>query len=838
MSFVHLHVHTEYSIGDSFIRIEPLVAKAKALGMPAVAITDHCSIGGAVKFYQACKKAGIKPLIGCEVKVFSQLFSQAHPDPESYHLTLIAKNAEGYSNLIQIVNKKGHCDHEFIAKHCQGLVALAGGLRSEADSALWDDNIDSVRERLTFLKELFHDDLFVELMNHGLPEEAKVNHLLLELAREFGLLPVAANDARYLDKEDAEIQDILFLLRWYSKKLADTEHLKLGSGEFYLKSREEMLEAFSFCPEAVDNTQIVADRCNFEMQFKPEGYYLPKFPVPGNKAQREYLEELCRQGFIERFGTEKPGEAYEDRLKKELDVIVSKGFADYFLILWDIIKWAHEKKKPTGYGRGSAPGSLVAYLLGITKIDPLAYGLLFERFMNPGRTELPGIIIDLGWYSFEIDKHFRERWGEGCVAQIASYWRWTAKDVIRKAGSALDIPSQTIDEIADLIPDDQSGMAIERALDMPEFRAIYEKSREIKRLIDMAIECEGLIGNNYSHKTGVIISSKPLPLCVPVMNIPHLWKLDGYWEPEGIKFYDAHCGYDIEDAKSLGFVKMDFLLAHSLDFLQGFLDFFASDFDETKTKNMPSDILDDFKLIHALFRDGIKLDKIPLDDPRTLKLLEEGDLEDLFLLDDEARQVYESQAAERFEKESINQKETLRRALAQLKPICLSDLIALTALCWSPGPIKSGLLDDYIARRQGHNAISYAHPLLEPILKETCGLFLYQEQIMLAASEIAGLSLGEADNLRKALGKLNLESINEYRAKFISGAMERGADEQIAAEIFQIMQKSARHCFNKSHAVACALHTYHLAWLKAYLPLGLYKSMYHWMFPSPESYGD
>lgn len=465
-------------------------------------------------------------------------------------------------------------------------------------------------------------------------------------------------------------------------------HLKFYYDESCSKPCEEMLAALDSSSGTADNTLKVAEWCHFEMELYSKEH-LPKFPVPDGKTADVYLEELCRRGFTERFGTDNPDKAYMERLKKELGIIKDRGFADYFLILWDIIKFAHYKGILTGYGRGSAPGSLAAYLLGITKIDPLAYGLLFERFINPDQADLPVVGTDISRRSIvDIANYCFERWG-------------------------------------------------------------------------------------------------------------------------------ARCGNDKEDTKASSVAKMDFFRKRYLDMLEGMLASSTSCLDEK-----------------------INLEKIPLDAPEAFKLLENGELEDLFLLDDEARQVYESQAAERFEKESINQKETLRRALAQLKPICLSDFIALTALCWSPGPIKSGLLDDYIARRQGNIAISYAHPLLEPILKETCGLFLYQEQIMLAASEIAGLSLGEADNLRKALGKLNLESINEYRAKFISGAMERGADEQIAAEIFQIMQKSARHCFNKSHAVACALHTYHLAWLKAYLPLRLYKSMYHWMFPSPESYGD
>lgn len=830
MSFVHLHVHTEYSIGDSFIRIEPLVAKAKALGMPALAITDHCSIGGAVKFYQACKKAGIKPLIGCEVKVFSQLFSQAHPDPEPYHLTLIAKNAEGYSNITEIVKKSciggciytndqpciyvksypcscnkpciqekffyEHCfnhlirkspaenscvypysccgpciDNELLAKHCQGLAALSGCLCGEAGSAHWDDNIDSVRERLAFLKDLFHDDLFVELMNHGLPEQAKVNSLLQELAQEFDLVPVATNAVHCLEKGDGKSLEVPTCMA-HGRKLSDAELSTIPSGEFYFKSREEMQALFDFCPEAVGNTLKVAERCNFEMELGPKAY-LPKYPVPEGKTADSYLEELCRQGFIERFGTENPGEEYAVRLKEELDIIKDRGFADYFLIVWDIIRFAHENEIPTGYGRGSVPGSLAAYLLGITKIDPLVYGLLFERFINPDRIELPVIGIDISCCDpGKIAKYCRERWGEQCVAQIAEYVRQN-----------------------------------------------------------------GVIEYIVYDDTSVIISSKPMSLRMPILHISHIVHSGG---PDSFKFTNNYLGYDAEDVKSLGFAQMVFLSASSLDELKSFLTNCNRGFgDKLNLKKAFSEWLKKIRDIQNLFGDDVKLEKIPLNDRDTFKFLEKGWLEFIYLLDYEARLIYEYQTVMNYEQETIRREEmrfgmcqscekdkekasspsdNLRRALAQLKINKFSDLIALTALCWSPGTIKAGLLDDYIARRQGNSAISYPHPLLEPILKETCGLFVYQEQIMLAAAEMAGFSLGEADNLRKALGKMKLESIDEYRAKFISGANERGFDKQIAAEIFRIMQTSARHCFNKSHAVACALHTYHMAWLKAHLP--------------------
>ncbi|MCR5662655.1 MAG: DNA polymerase III subunit alpha [bacterium] len=849
MSFVHLHVHTEYSILDSSIRIEPLVAKAKALGMPALAMTDSGVMGGAVKFCRACKKAGIKPLIGCEVYVACGSRYQTHADAEPYHLTLIAKNAQGYSHLNLLTSKAVDndlelpcIDHELLSKYHHHLVALTGGLCGEAGRALLrggydpsrsrlgyflNGNFELARRRLRFLKDLFRDDLFIELMNHGLPEQATVNLLMLELAHELDLKPVATNAARYLNKEDAALQDLLMCLR-DKKLLADARRMKMPSDEFYLKSREEMLEAFAFCPEAVDNTQIVADRCNFEMEFSDKAH-LPEYLLLEDSTSEEYLEKLCRRGLMERFGTDNPGKDYTERLQKELGVMGSKGFADYFLILWDIIKWAHDNDIPTGYGRGTAPGSLVAYLLGITEIDPLAYGLLFERFINPERTDLPDIDMDFsGRYLGKVLRHFHKFWDEDTefswghyndsVAQIAAYRRLTLKDAIRLAGSAMGMDSQAVNEICELIPDTAYRMTLDSALDIPEFRNVYEADEANKRLIDLVQKCEGLICGAEPNMTGVIISSKCLPCSVPALHIAPS-KTAGRWQPSGINFSEDYCGYDAHDASSLGFVKIDFLSMRHLDIIDDCLRYII-----VNKKKLS-------KIIH-------NINQLPLDDAKTFKFLGEGDLGEgkidaVPVLDEEAQMLHcaqaETFAAEFLEKEARMQNKIMKQALCQLKPGCFSDLAALTALCAVSCAIETGKLDEFIARRQGKGAISYPHPLLEPILEETCGLFIYQEQIMLAAAEIAGFSLGEADNLRKALGKKQLEAIEKFRAKFISSAIERGVTEQEASGIFKIMESSASTCYLKSHAVACALLTYHTAWLKAHFPFD-YIIHYHKIF--------
>ncbi len=763
MSFVHLHVHTEYSLLDGCNRVKPMVAKAKELGMPAIAMTDHGVMGGAVQFYRACKEAGIKPLIGCEVYVArrSRFQKEAHLDSRPYHLTLIAKDAEGYSNLTQLVSKaflegfyyKPRIDHELLAQHCQGLIALTGCLRGEVNDALLEDNIDLARERLAFLKNLFQDDLFVELMNHGLPEQAKTNPLLLQLAKEFDLLPVATNDAHYLNKEDAEIQEILICLAT-GKLLSDTDRMKMSADEFYIKSREEMLQAFDFCPEAVDNTLVVAERCHFEMELDTK-VYLPKFPVPEGMTSEDYLKELCRKGMIEHFGTENPGEEYMARLKKELDIIIGKGFPDYFLLVWDFINWSREHNIPVGPGRGSAAGSLVAYLIGITKLDPLPHDLLFERFLNPERTELPDIDTDFCVvHRGDVIQYCRERYGEERVAQIATYGRMKAKSAIHDVGRVMGIPLAEVDKIAKLLPNDLK-LTLDKALDIPEFRAAYDASETNKNLIDTARRCEGVIRNTGIHAAGVIISSLPLPPLVPLQR-----------GPKG----EVIVQYDMADAPSVGMVKMDFLGLRNLT------------------------VIDDcLHIIEHSRGEKIDMDKVPLDDPATYKLLSDADTNGVFQLESDG----------------------MKRYLRQLKPSRFSHIVAFIAL-YRPGPIQGGVVEDFIQRSHGKGDISYPDPMLEPILADTYGFFLYQEQVMLTAAKMAGFSMAKADKLRKAMGKKKKDVMLEFRDKFVDGAVGNGVDRQVADDIFETMEKFASYGFNKSHSAAYAVVTYHTAWLKAH----------------------
>lgn len=765
MSFVHLHVHTEYSLLDGANRIKDLVKRAKELGMPALAITDHGVMGGCVKFYEACRDAGIKPLIGCEVYVAprSRFDKESGIDGRPFHLTLIAKDRTGYSNLCRMVSEaylngfyyKPRIDHELLKKHSEGLIALSGCLRGEVNDALLEDNYELASRRLAFMKECFGpDDLFVELMNHGLPEQEKTNPLLIKLASEYGLRTVATNDVHYLKREDSYVQDILLCVGT-RKLLEDKDRMHMERDEFYLKSREEMLEAFEFCPEAVDNTLLVAERCNFEMDFKT--VYLPKFPgVPEGMTSADYLKQLVEEGKVKRFGKKVLDKVYEDRLVTELDVIIGKGFPDYFLLVWDFINWSSEHGIPVGPGRGSAAGSLVAYLIGITQLDPLPHDLLFERFLNPERTELPDIDTDFCVdRRGEVIQYCRERYGNDRVAQIATYGRMKAKNAIRDVGRVKGVPLPEVDKLCKAVPNDLK-VTLKSSLESPEFRKLYESSSIDRDLVDDAMRCEGLTRNTGIHAAGVIISSRPLGELVPLQRSGD----------------DIFVQYDMNDAAHVGMVKMDFLGLRNLTIIKNCLDIIE-------------------------YSRGIKVDlkrDIRYDDPKVYELLGNADTNGVFQLESDG----------------------MKRYLKQLKPDRFSDIVAFLAL-YRPGPIGAGVVDDFINKRHGRGGgVVYPHKILEPILEDTYGFFLYQEQVMLTATTMAGFSMAMADKLRKAMGKKKIDVMNEYCGKFIDGAVERGVEKETAVSIFETMKKFAEYGFNKSHSAAYALVTFQTAWLKTY----------------------
>ncbi|MGM9993073.1 MAG: DNA polymerase III subunit alpha [Candidatus Bruticola sp.] len=763
MSFVHLHVHTEYSLLDGANRISDIVSKAKSCGMPALAITDHGVMGGCVKFYHACVNAGIKPLIGCEIYVAprTRFDREVDLDKHYFHLTLIAKDREGYSNLCQIVSEaylhgfyyKPRADHELLEKHAKGLVALTGCLRGEVNDALLNDNYELASQRLAFLKKCFgSDDLFVELMNHGLEEQQKTNPLLIKLAREHGLKVVATNDAHFLNREDTDVQDTLICVG-SGKLLSESKRLH-SCPECYLKTREEMLEAFSFCPEAVDNTLLVAQRCCFEMDFSTT--YLPKFPVPEGTNSTDYLKDLCRKGLLERFGTLEPGQQYLDRLETELDVIIGKGFPDYFLLVWDFINWSRKHGIPVGPGRGSAAGSLVAYLIGITQLDPLKYDLLFERFLNPERTELPDIDTDFCVdRRGEVIQYCRERYGEDRVSQIATYGRMKAKNAVRDVGRVMDVPLSDVGKLCKAIPDEPK-INLKTALNSPDFKKLYESNDTYRQLVDEARRCEGMARNTGMHAAGVIISSLPLGQLVPLQKNGD----------------DVVVQYDMNDSAEVGMVKMDFLGLRNLTVIDNCL-----------------------KIIEYSRGKKIDLNKdINYEDPNVYALLSAADTNGVFQLESDG----------------------MKRYLKQLKPDRFTDIVAFLAL-YRPGPIKGGVVDDFIARRHGRGGgVVYPHPKLEHILADTYGFFLYQEQVMLTATTLAGYTMAKADKLRKAMGKKKKDVMAEHRVYFVNGAEERGVDRQCAEDIFQTMANFAEYGFNKSHSAAYAMVTFQTAWLKTY----------------------
>jgi len=763
VSFVHLHCHTEYSLLDGCNRIPEMVRQARDLGMPALAMTDHGVMSGAVAFYKACQGAGIKPLIGCEIYVAQRSRHDREPrkDDRPYHLTVLAKDREGYRNLTQLVSAaqlegyyyKPRTDHELLARHSKGLVALSGCLRGEVNDALLQDDYKLAGQRLGFLKDVFGEDLFVELMDHGLPEQRKTNRDLVRLAKDAGLLTVATNDAHYLTRDDASLQDILVCIQT-GKTLDDTGRMKFFAPEFYLKSPQEMLQTFNWVPEAVHNTLAVADRCHLEMDL--ESVYLPEFPVPGGGTAEDFLKDLCQKGFVERFGTSDPGQEYLDRLETELDVIIGKGFADYFLLVWDFIRYSRSQGIPVGPGRGSAAGSLVAYLIGITQLDPLPHQLLFERFLNPERTELPDIDTDFCVERRgEVIQYCREKYGNDRVAQIVTFNRMKARAALRDVGRVLGVPLPEVDRIAKAVPADLK-VTLESALESPEFRGLYDGDPTCRKLVDLARRCEGLARNAGIHAAGVVIGSRPLAELVP------LQRMNGD---------EVVSQFDMNDSATVGLVKMDFLGLRNLTVIN-----------------------DCLRNIERSRGEKLDLSKLAFDDAETYELLSNADTNGVFQLESDG----------------------MKRYLKQLKPDRFSDVVAFLAL-YRPGPLKGGVVDEFIRKRHGKGGeIVYPHPKLESILKDTYGFFIYQEQVMLTANVLAGYTMAMADGLRKAMGKKKMDVMEKHRKIFVDGAVERGVDAKVAADIFVTMENFAAYGFNKSHSAAYAVVTYQTAWLKTH----------------------
>ncbi|MFN8612567.1 MAG: DNA polymerase III subunit alpha [Vulcanimicrobiota bacterium] len=761
--FVHLHCHTEYSLLDGCNRINDMVKHAAQMGMPALAMTDHGVMYGAVQFYDACIKHGVKPLIGCEVYVAQRGMLDKEPgkDNRPYHFTLLAKDREGYSNLCQLVSGghldgyyyKPRVDRAMLEKHCKGLVALSGCLRGEVNAALLDGNPQDARRRLGELRDIFRDDLYVELMDHGIEEQRVTNIELIKMARDMNLKLVATNDAHYMTREDANIQDVLVCVQT-GKLLNDTNRMKFFAPEFYIKTYEEMARSFGELPDALSNTLLVAEKINLQLDY--ESVYLPVFPCPDGMTSEEYLKKLCRDGLIWRFNSDNPGPEIMDRMQVELDVIVPKGFADYFLLVWDFINYARSQDIPVGPGRGSAAGSLVAFLLGITNINPLDHDLLFERFLNPERTELPDIDTDFCVERRgEVIQYVRNKFGRDKVAQIITFGRMKARAAIRDVARVMDMPLAKADKVAKAVPEGPQ-VYLKDALDSPEFKRMMEEDPEVNTVVETALRVEGMARNAGIHAAGVIVCSQPLATIAP------LQKMNGD---------EIVVQFDMNDSSKIGMVKMDFLGLRNLTVIK-----------------------DCLKIIKEYRGFDVDVDHLePFQDPATYQLLSDADTNGVFQLESDG----------------------MKRYLKQLKPDKFSDIVAFLAL-YRPGPLQGGVVDDFIRRRHGRGGeVTYPHQKLEPILKDTYGFFLYQEQVMLTANVLAGYTLAMADGLRKAMGKKKMDVMEKHRKIFTEGAVERGVDKKLAGDIFETMEKFAAYGFNKSHSAAYAVVSYQTAYLKA-----------------------
>jgi DNA polymerase III subunit alpha len=768
--FVHLHVHSEYSLLDGACRIDRLCRRAAEAGATAVALTDHGVMYGAMEFYYAARELGLTPILGCEAYLAprGRLDRTAR---EEAHVTLLAADLIGYRNLIALVSKgflegyyyKPRIDLELLAKHNDGLIALSGCMSGlVAAPLLKDDYAGALRNAKTY-REIFGDRFYIEVMRHGMPEQEGINEGLVRVARELGVRLVATNDSHYLEQKDASAHDVLLCIGT-GKTVSDTNRMRFYSDQFYLKSAEEMRALWSDLPEACENTVEIANRVDIRIPEKI--FHLPQYPVPkgagGNeKSDAEYLREICELGFRERYGEERVGSdvALRARLEYELGVLTKMGFSSYFLIVWDFIKYARDHGIPVGPGRGSAVGSLVAYCLKITDLDPLRFNLVFERFLNPERISMPDIDTDFCVERRdEVIDYVTQKYGKDRVAQIVTFGTMAARAAIRDAGRALGVPLPDVDRVAKLVPSGPGGLSISRAVEqIPELKSLYLTRPEIRKLLDTAKEIEGLARNASTHAAGVVISAGPLTDYTPL-----------------VRFGDGgiNTQYDMNWIERIGLLKMDFLGLRNLTVM------------ENAVKEIRRTVDSEFDLA-----------KISLHDGKTYEMLGRGETMGIFQLESEG----------------------MKRVCAELQPSRFEDIVALVAL-YRPGPMD--WIPQYINNKHGRSKAQYLHPKLEPILAETYGTAVYQEQAMQMAREIAGFSMSEADELRKVIGKKQKEKIPLYEEKFIAGALATsGIDRNLAERIFHFIEPFAGYGFNKSHAAAYAWIAYQTAYLKANHPL-------------------
>ncbi|MCM2265335.1 MAG: DNA polymerase III subunit alpha [Desulfuromonadales bacterium] len=779
--FVHLHVHTQYSLLDGAIRIPDLVERAREFRMPAIAITDHGNMFGAIEFYLKAQAAGVKPIIGCEVYVApkSRLDKSgaASSGEASGHLILLCKNQVGYRNLCKLVSTayqegfyyKPRIDWDLLAAHNDGLIALTSCLGGEIPSLLGQGRMEQARKRVGEMSQVFDRDRFyLELQENFLPEQDPVNKGLIELGHELGLPLVATNDCHYLRREDAFAHEVLLCIQT-GKTMDDPSRMRFSNNEFYVKSPAEMAELFKAVPTALASTVTIAERCNLELDLKT--YHFPQYEKPVDKSLDQLLSEQARAGLEERLVVIRQQRAdfnaadeqrYRERLETELACIKQMGFPGYLLIVADFINWAKDHGIPVGPGRGSAAGSLVCYAIRITDIDPLPYHLLFERFLNPERISMPDIDVDFCINGRErVIQYVREKYGSDKVAQIITFGSMLARAVIRDVGRGMGIPYGEVDKIAKLVPN-PTGKKVtltDAVKQEPKLKELIDKESKVRQLFEVALALEGLTRHASTHAAGVVVTPKPLTEYLPL-----------YVDP---KSQGQVTQFDMVHVEKIGLVKFDFLGLKNLTVIDNAV-----------------------KLIHAGKDPDLDITRLRDDDPASFQLLQAGNTTGVFQL------------------ESSGMKELL----IKLKPSCFEDIIAVCAL-YRPGPLGSGMVDTFIQCKHGKRAIIYDFPELEPILKDTYGVIVYQEQVMQIAQVLAGYTLGRADLLRRAMGKKSAEVMAKEKEPFLAGAKAKGFEQKKAEAIFDLMAKFAEYGFNKSHSAAYALIAYQTAYLKAHYPV-------------------
>jgi len=760
--FIHLHTHTQYSLLDGACRFDDLIDKAKEYEMPALAMTDHGSMFGAIEFYATCKKRKIKPIIGAELYVAPQSrFSKTYQPGEdiNFHLTCLARNEEGYRNLIKLVSLgylegfyyKPRVDKELLQRYCKGIIFLSGCMHGRISQLILRDNFDEAKKTLGEFAEIFSkENLFAELQDHGIQGQDKINQYLLRFARDLGLRPVATNDVHYINRQDAYAHEVLLCIQTQTT-MNDPNRLRLQVPEFYFKSPQEMCELFKDTPDALAATLDIAERCNLELDLSRT--YMPYFEPPDGKDSKMFLRELVEEGIQKQYAA--VDAAIRNRVEEELKVIEEAGYINYFLIVSDFIRYAKSQNIPVGPGRGSAAGSIVSYALGITSIDPLKYDLLFERFLNSERMSLPDIDIDFCYERRpEVIAYVTKKYGAENVAQIMTFGTLQARAAIRDVGRVLGMGYQDVDKIAKLIPTDP-GTDLAQALKVePKLTDLAKKDKNIENLITIARTLEGLARHASIHAAGVVISKEPLTNHIPLFKTSD---------------DQVVTGYPMESLEKIGLLKMDFLGLRTLTVINETVNIIK------RTRNI-----------------DIIIDTIPLDDKKTYGLLSQSLTLGVFQLESSG----------------------MRELLKKLMPQQFEDIIALIAL-YRPGPIGTGMLDDYIRRKTQNIKITYDHPLLEPILKETYGIIVYQEQVMRIVNRLAGFTLSKADIVRWAMAKKQADVMKDIKQDFIEGALGNGIAKKIAEKIFSQIEYFSGYGFNKSHSTAYAFLSYRTSYLKA-----------------------